>query len=340
MYSQGAEAPGLSTDVRAKHPRRNQHCSNGPMRPLPTTASADVALGAFLHANLHAFTRAELLARWPRSTLDLALREGGAVRLLPNAYCGRDHVRDPVVMGEAVSLWLPSGLVTGALALSLYSPTLTAPSSADVLVQHGSHLRAPRWVRLHQTGLPRTSGNANGVHCVAPERALLDAWRFAVPTARRPLLYEALWARTCSWRQLAAELRRTPRVRARRELEGLLAWFAKGATSPLEVQARRDVFAGRSFRDLEWQASLTVGSRRAVADMLHRAAKVVVELDGARYHDVPSTWRSDRARDVDLAAAGYVTIRFGWDDIVRRPEWCRMRLIAVLASRGVRPVST
>lgn len=310
------------------------------MRSIPASVDHDVALGALLQTHRHAFTRAELLARWPRSTLDLALREGDAVRLLPNAYCGRDHVRDPVVMGEAVNLWAPSGLVTGSLALYLYSPNLAAPSSADVLVPHGSHMRAPLWLRAHQTGLPRTSGSARGIRCVVPERALLDAWRFALPPARRHLLYDALWARTCSWHQLAAEVRRTQQVPSRRQLERTIAWFAKGATSPLEVRARRDVFAGHRFGEFEWQARVAVGSRTAVADMLHRAAKVVVELDGAKYHDTPGTWRADRARDVDLAAAGYVTVRFGWDDIARRPEWCRTRLSEVLETRIVRPVST
>lgn len=127
---------------------------------------------------------------------------------------------------------------------------------------------------------------------------------------------------------------------SRRQLEQALAWFAKGATSPLEVRARRDVFTGGRFAEFEWQAPLAVGTRKAIADMLHRTAKVVVELDGARYHDVPGAWHADRARDVDLAAAGYVTIRFGWDDIKRRPDWCRTRLLEVLDSRTVRPVST
>lgn len=255
-------------------------------------------------------------------------------------YCGRDHISDPVVMGDAANLWVPSGLVTGTLALHLYSPALPVPAGVDCVVAHGRHMSAPPWVRLRQTNPPRAFATAQGVRCVVPERALLDAWRFAAPSARRSLLYEALWARACSWRQLAGELRRTPRVPARGDLERTLAWFAAGATSPLEVRARRDVFTGQKFCEFEWQARLVVDSRTAVADMLHRAAKVVVELDGAQFHQLPTTWRADRVRDVDLAAAGYMTIRFGWDDITRRPGWCRKRLHDVLSSRSARPTST
>lgn len=324
----------LSTDARSRLQPSRAHCSDGPMRPSPILSGVGVALGDHPEANRHAFTRAELLARWPRSRLDRELRDGAVTRILPGVYCGGLHARDPVVMGESVNLWAPSGLVTGSLALHLYAPSLPAPSSLDVLVPHGTHLRTPAWVRAHQAGLPRASGAVQGVQCVVPERALLDAWSFTSRSARTSLLYEALWARACTWRQLTTELRRAQQVPGRRQLERTLAWFAKGATSPLEVRARRDVFTGRRFADFEWQARLSIGPRTAVADMLHRATKVVVELDGARYHDVPGSWRADRARDVDLAAGGYVTVRFGWDEIVRRPEWCRARLSEVVASRG------
>lgn len=323
----------LSTDVDPRSLLTAARCSDGPMRPLPTSAAGEPSLGAFLDTTRHAYTRAELLARWPRSRLDCALRDGTVARIAPDVYCGGSLSRDPVVMGDAVNLWAPAGLVTGALALHLSSPSLPAPTIADVLVPLGSHVRAPGWVRAHQTRVPRSSGLAQGVTCVVAERALLDAWRFATPLARRSTLYEALWTRTCSWRQLTSELERTLRVPARRDLERILTWFAEGATSPLEVRARRDVFAGRRFGEFEWQASLAVGTRRVVADMLHRGAKVVVEFDGARYHDRPAAWHADRARDVDLAAAGYVTVRFGWDDIVHRPDWCRMRLLEVVSSR-------
>ncbi len=78
---------------------------------------------------------------------------------------------------------------------------------------------------------------------------------------------------------------------------------------------------------------LRVGSRRAYADMLHRGAMLVVELDGERYHGPRKAQQLDRTRDTDLAAAGYLTVRFGWDDVVYRPAWCRERLLAVVAAR-------
>ena len=125
-----------------------------------------------------------------------------------------------------------------------------------------------------------------------------------------------------------------PRLPHRRALRRLLADFADGATSPLEARARRDVFGGREFRDLEWQVRMRVGGRTIVAAAVHRAAMVAIELDGARFHDDDAARRADRLRDVELAAAGWVTLRFGWREVTERPKWCRERVRRVLAARS------
>ena len=309
------------------------------MRLIAGLSPARGTLDEYLEVNRHSFSRAELLDVWSHRRLTAAVRHGSVVRILPGIYCGAAHALDPIVMGEALNLWYPRGLVTGELALHLYAQALPVPARVDLLVEDGQHLRAPDWVRLHQTGPLRAQGSPQGVASVVPERALLDAWRYAAPRDRRSVLYEALWARVCTWRQLPREAARTPRVAGRRELEQVLAWFAEGATSPLEVRAQHETFADERFHEFEWQVHLRVGARNATVDMLHRRAMLVVELDGERYHSTPKALRSDRARDADFLAEGYVTVRFGWDDVVRRPAWCRDRLLAIMTTRLAPPGS-
>ncbi|WP_160297584.1 endonuclease domain-containing protein [Demequina salsinemoris] len=181
------------------------------------------------------------------------------------------------------------------------------------------------------------SGGPDGVNCVVPELALLDAWRCTAPAERRAVLWEALWARACTWRQLKRELDRAPRVSGRRDLERVLGWFAEGATSPLEVRAKHEVFTGARFSEFEWQTEVVLPTRRPTVDMLHRRAMVIVELDGDIYHSTRTARDADRNRQTDLAAAGFVVVRFGWWDIVDRPEWCRERLLTVVAGRLTRP---
>ena len=310
------------------------------MRFVPGLPTPSGTLSDYVIRQAHAFSREDLLGSWPRSQLDRGLTDGAVTRLLPDVYCAKRHARDAVVMGEALNLWAPGGLITGALALALYAPGLATPHTADLAVQYGRHMRAPSWVRVAQRAPQTVSSRARGVSCVVPERALLDAWCRATPRTRSDVLYGAMWERVCTWKQLAREAERAPRVVARRDLERLLGWFAVGATSPLEVRARREVFTGARFRDFEWQVELDVLGRRPLADMLHQAAKVVVELDGQRYHSGKDARQSDTNRDVDLAASGYLTVRFTWHDIAERPGWCRERLTAVVGSRLARSVST
>jgi very-short-patch-repair endonuclease len=173
-----------------------------------------------------------------------------------------------------------------------------------------------------------------GVRCTTPARALLDAWRFADAGFRSELLYQTLWARICTPRHIERELAQAPRVAGRRELRRALDWFAEGATSPLEVRAKHVTFADARFREFEWQALVDVSGRRVRVDMLHRIARLIVELDGDTYHSTREARDADRERQTELAAAGYVVLRFGWREIVDRPQWCRDHVLAIVAARS------
>jgi very-short-patch-repair endonuclease len=74
--------------------------------------------------------------------------------------------------------------------------------------------------------------------------------------------------------------------------------------------------------------------------MLHRRAAVVVELDGDRYHSTRQARDNDRERQTDLAAAGFMVIRFGWRDVADRPAWCRERLLRSVNARLARAGGT
>lgn len=294
-------------------------------------------LADFLERTGASLRRREVLENWTRAALDRGLAEGAVDRILPGIYCHRDHRDAADAMAQAVSKWLPGALVTGPLALALLTPSLPTPRTAHVVVPYGSHPKAPEWVRVLQRGEITSSTLIRGVPCTVPERALLDAWCAAPRELRTDLLYRALWEKVCTWRQVRREMARMPRVRGRRELEALLDWFDRGATSPLEVRARRHVFSGEAFRDLQWQMPIAVSDRTVIADAVHPDAKVVIELDGRAFHSARIEY--DRHRDVELAAAGYITVRLSWDDVVHRPAWCRRQVTEIIATR-LRPVRT
>jgi very-short-patch-repair endonuclease len=68
-------------------------------------------------------------------------------------------------------------------------------------------------------------------------------------------------------------------------------------------------------------------------DALFEAEKVIVELDGWDFHSSRLSFESDRDRDADTAAAGFLTVRITKERHERRPERESRRLRRILDQR-------
>lgn len=66
-------------------------------------------------------------------------------------------------------------------------------------------------------------------------------------------------------------------------------------------------------------------------DCVWRDARLVVELDGQRFHGSRSAREADRGRDNRLMAAGWRVIRLTWDDLKKRPHEVLAQVRAALA---------
>ncbi len=87
---------------------------------------------------------------------------------------------------------------------------------------------------------------------------------------------------------------------------------------------------------LHHRVTLPHGSTIEV-DLAFPAERVVIELDGWRYHRSPESFRSDRSRDVELAALGWVVLRFTHADVDRRPRWVLDQIQRTRAARRCLP---
>lgn len=107
---------------------------------------------------------------------------------------------------------------------------------------------------------------------------------------------------------------------------------------------------GRPWSVLEWrfqQIALRVSSHWRFnvvltdvdligpVDAVLDGPRVVVELDGKRYHGA-DRFQRDRSRDQRLAAAGYVVLRFTWQDVSERPEMVLSILRRTISQRARR----
>jgi hypothetical protein len=84
---------------------------------------------------------------------------------------------------------------------------------------------------------------------------------------------------------------------------------------------------------IEWQVEMADdrGYIRRV-DGLHRVGRLVIEWDGAAFHDTPRQRQLDDAGDARLRALGLDVVRFGWHDVTAAPEAVRAEV-----ARRLRP---
>jgi hypothetical protein len=126
--------------------------------------------------------------------------------------------------------------------------------------------------------------------------------------------------------------------RGRRNVGALRDITAPGAAAELRSWLERTAFT--AFRDhglppAEWNAPIYDGhSRIALADALFRSARVIVELDGLRFHTTPGQLAKDKTRDRRLAIMGYLVLRYTYWEVVRNPEAVVAEIRAALAGRG------
>lgn len=72
---------------------------------------------------------------------------------------------------------------------------------------------------------------------------------------------------------------------------------------------------------------------RGIVDLAWPALRVVLELDGRRWHSTLQAQVEDRRRDRAAAAHGWITLRFGWQEIIHRPATVTDELRIVLSAR-------
>ncbi|WP_156163641.1 hypothetical protein [Demequina subtropica] len=281
-----------------------------------------------------AMTRSAVLTAVGRRGLENAARRGRIIALLPGVYVAAACADSHAVRCEAVRAWSKGRvLIAGESALHLLDSRYPAPKRVRCLGPPAWNARAPAWVDLTRTGLPRSASSRSGVRCLPAEAALLDAWACAPRWRRKDVLYRALWLRIAGPRRLIDAARRRSRLPDRRMFDGIMGAFTSGATSPTEVMARREVFVGPEFAELEWQVAMVIEGRDRTADALHRRSRTVIECDGEAYHGSRAARRRDRERDTEFGSAGWHTVRFSFQDLSGRPAWCRRMVRLTISAR-------
>jgi very-short-patch-repair endonuclease len=117
-------------------------------------------------------------------------------------------------------------------------------------------------------------------------------------------------------------------------LVGLIRSVAGGARSAAE---RRLGDLLRRAGIVGWTANADITDEQGpigVGDVVFRAARIVIEVDGWAYHSDPELFQRDRTRQNRLVRAGWMVLRFTWRDLTKRPDHVVSIIRTVTGQRG------
>ena len=198
--------------------------------------------------------------------------------------------------------------------------------SVEVTVT-GTTTRVHRGLRVHRTGslAPDEITTHKGIPVTSVIRTLIDLAAVADASQVRRAVREASACRLVEVRELVTAIRAARGRRGIRKLSRVVATSTAPTASVLEDVLLDLVLAG-GFEHPDVNRALELDGRQVVPDMRWPAARVIVEADGAAWHDNPLARENDAERQALLEAHGERVVRVTWDQVVRRPDETLARL--------------
>ncbi|MEP7055107.1 MAG: DUF559 domain-containing protein, partial [Actinomycetota bacterium] len=161
--------------------------------------------------------------------------------------------------------------------------------------------------------------------------AVVEAFGCLDAIAARNLLFTALGQRRISAGRLLVAA--VPGTRSRPALLALLGHVAGGSHSEAELRLL-EVVRAAGLPEPVRQLRVRIGSRSAYLDLAFEPQRVAIEVDGRRWHFCAEQRSADIRRDVRLSAAGWLVLRFLYEQIVDEPRWVADRIAETLAARA------
>lgn len=134
---------------------------------------------------------------------------------------------------------------------------------------------------------------------------------------------------------LRAGIEERTKLRHRSLIDEVLTAIALGVHSVLEWRYYRDVERAHGLPEGDRQVHRRRDGKAEWIDVKYIKHKVIVELDGAMYHDGNQKRRVDRARD-RAEAVNNVILRYGWFESTELACETARHVASVLAARGWR----
>ncbi|HWG62910.1 MAG TPA: hypothetical protein VG253_14520 [Streptosporangiaceae bacterium] len=269
-------------------------------------------------------------------TIEAALRSARWKRLHLGVYV--TFTGEP---GRSSMMWAallragPAAILSHQTAAELQDLLTTAAPGIHVTVPRGAQVRPIRGVVLHYSSRVRVARHP----VLMPPRTRIEDTVLDVANDAADLdtalgwIFRACASRRTTPARIEAALASRSRIRWRAELTGAIRLGGQGVHSILEFRYVSHVERPHGLPSGKRQRQVRRGVQRQYRDVEYRAFGLVVELDGQAAHPAERRW-SDARRDNATAAAGEVTLRYGWSDVTERPCLVAAEIGATLRHRG------
>lgn len=300
------------------------------VRPTPRGGDVpDAALARIAAAQRGLVTRAQLLeSGLGRGALAHRLERGRLHLVHRGVYLLGHPVPPPLAVELAATLACGRGAVvshrSAATLWAILGPT-TGP--VDVTVPGRDCGRRRAGVRVHRARRldRRDTTTKAGVPVTTPARTLLDLAEVVSDRELVRALGEAYVRGLVRRTTLGAVLDRSPGRRGAPRLRTLLAREDGPSLTRSEAEERMLALVGRARLPPPRVNARVAGYE---VDLLWPRHRLVIEVDGFRFHSSRAAFERDRRRDAELGRAGYRVIRFTWRQLEEEPAY----VVATLAA--------
>jgi hypothetical protein len=282
-------------------------------------------------------TRRQLLEWMPREVLDSYVGRSHLVRVFPRVYRLRDSRDDDLATLRAALIHGgPEAALSHTTALAVWGlRALERPLhlTVDQNVKRAGAVDLVVHRRLRFDPQSTQCVVRNGLLVTTLPRTVIDSWPLLPPIERRPLVLDLANRGLVAADRLDEALAERPNIAGRRGLRQAIDLIADGVRSELEAYGVLNIFRHRSLPPSVGQYPVQLAGRRIKLDRAWPEAKLAIELDSAKHHTSPEDRQRDLARDRELAALGWIVLRFTYADVLRDPDGVRAKVLEVHRTR-------
>lgn len=216
-----------------------------------------------------------------------------------------------------------------AAALQALRPNWNGPIEVTVL----GHRTGPPGVQIHRArSLHRDDYDVvAGIPVTAVPRTLLDYAAVSGEQYARLAFEAAQRADDFDLAPIRSLVARTAGHRGLKTLNSVLGKIGDEAPWTQSELERRLLAALRAARAPEPSTNVIV--EEELVDFHFRAERLIIEVDGDRWHRTPQAREANRRRDVKLQLAGQMVARFGGRRVERELDQVVAEILALLARR-------